>query len=155
MEDEEKERRKEKRSEEEEEKERVDQKENRRREGEGERGEERSPGGGGEAAPPPPPPPPPPRQRRQQDLVLIGLERDRGCGVDLRIKRSCYCEIPRCCPSSVVNIMRRCWDANPEKSPEMDEVVKLLEAIDTSKDGGMLPNDQANECFCFCLARGP
>ncbi|KAG1358660.1 putative serine/threonine-protein kinase STY13 [Cocos nucifera] len=40
-------------------------------------------------------------------------------------------EIPRCCPSSLANIMRKCWDANPDKRPEMDEVVKLLEAIDT------------------------
>lgn len=51
--------------------------------------------------------------------------------------------------------MRKCWDANPEKRPEMDEVVKLLEAIDTSKGGGMIPEDQANGCFCFSVARGP
>ncbi|WRX19915.1 Serine-threonine/tyrosine-protein kinase [Theobroma cacao] len=31
-------------------------------------------------------------------------------------------EIPRCCPSSLASIMRKCWDANPEKRPEMDEV---------------------------------
>lgn len=71
------------------------------------------------------------------------------------VKQNLRPEIPRCCPSSVANIMRRCWDANPEKRPEMDEVVKLLEAIDTSKGGGMLPNDQAHGCFCFSLARGP
>ncbi|KAI3805304.1 hypothetical protein L1987_27544 [Smallanthus sonchifolius] len=64
-------------------------------------------------------------------------------------------EIPRCCPSSLVNIMRKCWDANPEKRPEMDEVVKLLEAIDTSKGGGMIPEDQATGCFCFGQIRGP
>ncbi|KAH7838096.1 hypothetical protein Vadar_022037 [Vaccinium darrowii] len=71
------------------------------------------------------------------------------------VKQNLRPEIPRCCPSSVANIMRRCWDANPEKRPEMDEVVKLLEAVDTSKGGGMLPNDQAHGCFCFSLARGP
>ncbi|XP_023514233.1 serine/threonine-protein kinase HT1-like [Cucurbita pepo subsp. pepo] len=64
-------------------------------------------------------------------------------------------EIPRCCPSSLANIMRRCWDANPERRPDMDEVVKLLEAIDTSKGGGMIPEDQASRCFCFGKPRGP
>ncbi|KAK9200441.1 hypothetical protein WN944_015638 [Citrus x changshan-huyou] len=29
-------------------------------------------------------------------------------------------EIPRCCPSSQANVMKRCWDANPDKRPEMD-----------------------------------
>ena len=64
-------------------------------------------------------------------------------------------EIPRCCPSSLANIMKKCWDANPEKRPEMDEVVRLLEAIDTSKGGGMIPEDQAAGCFCFAPMRGP
>ncbi|OVA15530.1 Protein kinase domain [Macleaya cordata] len=64
-------------------------------------------------------------------------------------------EVPRCCPSSLANIMRKCWDANPEKRPDMDEVVRLLEAIDTSKGGGMIPEDQTNGCFCFSVARGP
>ncbi|XP_057461517.1 serine/threonine-protein kinase STY13-like [Actinidia eriantha] len=64
-------------------------------------------------------------------------------------------EIPRCCPSSLASIMRKCWDANPEKRPEMDEVVRLLETIDTSKGGGMIPEDQANGCFCFSTPRGP
>ena len=64
-------------------------------------------------------------------------------------------DIPRCCPSSLANIMRRCWDANPDKRPEMDEVVRLLEAVDTSKGGGMIPEDQAGGCFCFAPTRGP
>ncbi|KAL3507863.1 hypothetical protein ACH5RR_033245 [Cinchona calisaya] len=64
-------------------------------------------------------------------------------------------EIPRCCPSSLANIMKKCWDANPEKRPDMEEVVRLLEAIDTSKGGGMIPEDQAGGCFCFAPARGP
>ncbi|XP_073133294.1 serine/threonine-protein kinase 52 [Henckelia pumila] len=64
-------------------------------------------------------------------------------------------EIPRCCPNSVVSIMKKCWDANPEKRPDMDEVVRLLEAIDTSKGGGMIPEDQAGGCFCFAPTRGP
>ncbi|GAB2289539.1 hypothetical protein Dimus_038053 [Dionaea muscipula] len=64
-------------------------------------------------------------------------------------------EIPRCCPSSLVNVMKKCWDANPDKRPEMDEVVTLLEAIDTSKGGGMIPPDQAQGCLCFRKKRGP
>ncbi|KAI4320462.1 hypothetical protein MLD38_033939 [Melastoma candidum] len=64
-------------------------------------------------------------------------------------------EIPRCCPSSLANVMRRCWDATPDKRPEMDEVVSMLEAIDTSKGGGMIPIDQQNSCFCLRRYRGP
>ncbi|KAL9435936.1 hypothetical protein AB3S75_022077 [Citrus x aurantiifolia] len=64
-------------------------------------------------------------------------------------------DIPRCCPSSLANIMRKCWDANPDKRPVMDEVVKLLEAVNTSKGGGMIPEDQAHGCLCFIPTRGP
>ncbi|KAL2510712.1 Protein kinase superfamily protein [Abeliophyllum distichum] len=64
-------------------------------------------------------------------------------------------EIPRCCPSVFASIMRKCWDANPENRPDMDEVVRLLEAIDTGKGGGMIPDDQTHGCLCFSTARGP
>lgn len=64
-------------------------------------------------------------------------------------------EIPRCCPSSLARIMRRCWDGNPDKRPDMDEVVRLLEAMDTSKGGGMIPEDQSTGFWCFCVGRGP
>ncbi|OIT28537.1 PREDICTED: serine/threonine-protein kinase STY8-like [Nicotiana attenuata] len=64
-------------------------------------------------------------------------------------------EIPRCCPSSLANVMKRCWDANADKRPEMDEVVSMLESIDTSKGGGMIPVDQRQSCFCFGRRRGP
>lgn len=64
-------------------------------------------------------------------------------------------EIPRCCPSSLANVMKRCWDGNPDKRPKMDEVVAMLEAIDTSKGGGMIPLDQSQGCFCFRKYRGP
>ncbi|KAH0775106.1 hypothetical protein KY290_012243 [Solanum tuberosum] len=62
-------------------------------------------------------------------------------------------EIPRCCPSSLGNVMKRCWDASPDKRPEMDEVVTLLETIDTSKGGGMI-KDQQKGCLFF-RKRGP
>ncbi|KAK3018548.1 hypothetical protein RJ639_003905 [Escallonia herrerae] len=64
-------------------------------------------------------------------------------------------DIPRCCPSSLANVMKRCWDANPDKRPEMEEVVFMLEAIDTSKGGGMIPFDQSRGCLCFRKHRGP
>ncbi|CAN4092914.1 unnamed protein product [Withania somnifera] len=64
-------------------------------------------------------------------------------------------DIPRCCPNSLANIMKKCWDANPDKRPEMDEVVRLLEAVDTSKGGGMIPEDAKKGCFCFVTSRGP
>ncbi|CAN1320493.1 Serine/threonine-protein kinase STY13 [Linum perenne] len=64
-------------------------------------------------------------------------------------------EIPRCCPSSLANVMKRCWDANPDRRPEMEEVVSMLEAIDTSKGGGMIPGDHPQGCFCFRRHRGP
>ncbi|KAL2935851.1 Serine/threonine-protein kinase HT1 [Bienertia sinuspersici] len=65
-------------------------------------------------------------------------------------------DIPRCCPPALASIMRKCWDANPDKRPNMDEVVRLLEGIDTSKGGGMIPDDQvAQGCFCFGPSRGP
>ncbi|XP_042015786.1 serine/threonine-protein kinase STY13-like [Salvia splendens] len=64
-------------------------------------------------------------------------------------------DIPRCCPSSLANVMKRCWDASPDKRPEMDEVVAMIEAIDTSKGGGMIPVDQQQGCLCFRTKRGP
>ncbi|KAE8663501.1 CXC domain-containing TSO1-like protein 1 [Hibiscus syriacus] len=64
-------------------------------------------------------------------------------------------DIPRCCPSSLANIMRKCWDANPEKRPEMGEVVRMLEAVNTSRGGGMIPDDQTPSCLCLGSSRGP
>ncbi|KAG0461046.1 hypothetical protein HPP92_021343, partial [Vanilla planifolia] len=58
-------------------------------------------------------------------------------------------DIPRCCPSSLMTVMKQCWDANPNKRPEMDEVVTMLEAIDTSKGGGMIPPDHRQGCLSW------
>lgn len=64
-------------------------------------------------------------------------------------------DIPRCCPNSLANIMKKCWDANPEKRPAMEEVVRMLEAVNTSKGGGMIPDDQTPTCLCLVSPRGP
>ncbi|KAJ9552795.1 hypothetical protein OSB04_016840 [Centaurea solstitialis] len=53
------------------------------------------------------------------------------------VNQSLRPSIPKCCPSSFASILKKCWDMNPEKRQEMEEVVKLLEAIDTSKGGGI------------------
>eukprot|EP00249_Psilotum_nudum_P016148 c25679_g1_i1 orf=467-1657(-) len=71
------------------------------------------------------------------------------------VKHNLRPEIPRCCPSSLSSIMKKCWDANPDKRPSMDDVVHMLESIDTSKGGGMIPTDQPQGCFCFWNYRGP
>nr|XP_043636353.1 serine/threonine-protein kinase STY13-like [Erigeron canadensis]XP_043636354.1 serine/threonine-protein kinase STY13-like [Erigeron canadensis] len=63
--------------------------------------------------------------------------------------------IPKCCPRPFSSILEKCWDVNPDKRPEMNEVVTLLEAIDTSKGGGMLPEDHTFSCFCISRPRGP
>ncbi|KAM1998373.1 hypothetical protein ACFX1R_006764 [Malus domestica] len=64
-------------------------------------------------------------------------------------------EIPRRCPRTLASVMRKCWDTSPDERPEMEEVVKLLSAIDTSKGGGMIPEGQSTGCFCFSTPRGP
>ncbi|KAF2313537.1 hypothetical protein GH714_011549 [Hevea brasiliensis] len=60
-------------------------------------------------------------------------------------------EIPKCCPSSLEKLMKRCWDADPNKRPEMEEVVSTLEAINTSKGRGMTPLNRTRGCFCWRL----
>lgn len=65
-------------------------------------------------------------------------------------------EMPKCCPHGLADIMRKCWDANPEKRPSMAEVVRMLEALDTSKGGGMIPDGaKPHGCFCFGKYKGP
>lgn len=88
---------------------------------------------------------------QQKFLICLGKYRISysNCAQNLRP------DIPRCCPSSLANVMKRCWDANPDRRPEMDEVVTMIEAIDTSKGGGMIPGDQPQGCLCFRSHRGP
>ncbi|KAI5071459.1 hypothetical protein GOP47_0013710 [Adiantum capillus-veneris] len=71
------------------------------------------------------------------------------------VKQNLRPEIPKCCPSALATVMKKCWDANPDKRPTMEEVVHMLEAIDTSKGGGMIPPGQSGGCFCFWSSRGP
>ncbi|KAK8943015.1 Serine/threonine-protein kinase HT1 [Platanthera zijinensis] len=56
-------------------------------------------------------------------------------------------DIPRCCPSTLASIMKKCWDPSSEKRPEMEEVVRLLQAIDPSKGRGMIPDDKSSGCI--------
>ncbi|KAJ0802297.1 putative dual-specificity kinase TKL-Pl-4 family [Helianthus annuus] len=63
------------------------------------------------------------------------------------VRQNLMPDIPRCCPSSLSNVMKLCWDANPDKRPEMDEVVRMLEGIDTTKGGDMILGDQAQVVF--------
>ncbi|KAK7280088.1 hypothetical protein RJT34_25150 [Clitoria ternatea] len=46
-------------------------------------------------------------------------------------------------------LLRKCWHKKAEKRPEMHEVVRMLEAIDTRKGGGMIPEDQTPICCSF------
>ncbi|KAL5206932.1 hypothetical protein ABZP36_035141 [Zizania latifolia] len=73
------------------------------------------------------------------------------------IHQHLWLKIPCCCPPAMARIMRRCWHADPTKRPNMAEVVRLLEALNTSKGGGMLPDDRKMPgCFClFTRHHGP
>ncbi|KAF0889573.1 hypothetical protein E2562_028667 [Oryza meyeriana var. granulata] len=66
-------------------------------------------------------------------------------------------KVPVCCPADMAIIMERCWDADPAKRPEMDEVVRLLMELETSKGGGMVPESKTPGCFSCFLGpiRGP
>ncbi|KAK1644100.1 hypothetical protein QYE76_061905 [Lolium multiflorum] len=61
-------------------------------------------------------------------------------------------DIPRCCPKELSEIMARCWHADPDRRPEMSEVVALLEKIDTTKGKSMtpaVPDHIGQGCSCF------
>uniref|UniRef100_A0A0D9WDY6 Protein kinase domain-containing protein n=1 Tax=Leersia perrieri TaxID=77586 RepID=A0A0D9WDY6_9ORYZ len=58
-------------------------------------------------------------------------------------------KIPRCFLRAMARIMRKCWDANPEKWPEMDEVVQRLVTLDAQ-----LESPPTADCFCLSLGRG-
>ncbi|XP_022775583.1 serine/threonine-protein kinase HT1-like [Durio zibethinus] len=57
-------------------------------------------------------------------------------------------EIPKHCPEALANLMKQCWDTDPSKRPEMEEVVWMLEAIDTSK-GKKVKWLDVQSCFCI------
>ncbi|KAG6582320.1 Serine/threonine-protein kinase STY13, partial [Cucurbita argyrosperma subsp. sororia] len=58
-------------------------------------------------------------------------------------------DIPECCPNSLAKVMRKCWDRNPSKRPEMHKVVEMLEAIEKSKGEGMVSPNKVSCSFCF------
>ncbi|XP_006653214.1 serine/threonine/tyrosine-protein kinase HT1-like [Oryza brachyantha] len=69
------------------------------------------------------------------------------------LKKHLRPEIPKCCPRDMARIMRRCWDAEPVSRPDMQEVVAMLEKLDTKKDHRMVPVGQPSGCFCFSIRR--
>ncbi|CAH2056949.1 unnamed protein product, partial [Thlaspi arvense] len=98
--------------------------------------------------------------------VLDGKPYNRKCDVysfGICLWEIYFCHVPymnlsfveaknsRCCSSSLSNIMKKCWNANLEKRSEMNKVVELLEAIDTSKGGGMILEGQGAGCFYLAL----
>lgn len=93
--------------------------------------------------------------RSKVDLEYVMPSHSLSHSLSVYLGQNLRPEIPKCCPQSVANIMKRCWDPNPDKRPEMDEVVKMLEAVDTSKGGGMIAPDQFQGCLCFFRPRGP
>ncbi|GER29747.1 homocysteine S-methyltransferase family protein [Striga asiatica] len=57
-------------------------------------------------------------------------------------------------------VVRQCWGPKPETRPEMDEVVKLLEAVNTNNGGGMIPGhrdweeeEEENRDFALLLRK--
>ena len=75
-------------------------------------------------------------------------------GGDTRRVQGIRPDIPRCCPRALADIMARCWDGNPDKRPEMSEVVAQLERIGTASGKGMTPvDDVAQGCSCFGFPR--
>ncbi|XP_059310174.1 serine/threonine-protein kinase STY13-like [Lycium ferocissimum] len=62
------------------------------------------------------------------------------------IYKSLRPEIPNSCPSTLANIMKQCWNANPKKRPEMQEAVLMLEAIDSSEVA-------LNGCICLTRSK--
>uniref|UniRef100_A0A0E0MMI3 Protein kinase domain-containing protein n=1 Tax=Oryza punctata TaxID=4537 RepID=A0A0E0MMI3_ORYPU len=64
--------------------------------------------------------------------------------------------LPMCCPGDLATLMERCWDADPERRPGMDEVVSrfmMLEALDETKDWGMKP-EKTPGCIGFLFGCG-
>ncbi|KAG6546137.1 hypothetical protein Mapa_012171 [Marchantia paleacea] len=55
--------------------------------------------------------------------------------------------IPRCTPTLLKNLMTRCWDADPNNRPEMQEVVEILESAPIA---GCVEKTQA-VCDTVCL----
>ncbi|TMW86577.1 hypothetical protein EJD97_021195 [Solanum chilense] len=53
-------------------------------------------------------------------------------------------EIPKCCPTALSDIMKKCWDVKPQNRPEMKEVLQMLEGIQTSTE-----RRKQKHMFCF------
>lgn len=55
--------------------------------------------------------------------------------------------IPEHCPSNLANMMKRCWDKDPNRRPEMKEVVDMLEVIERNEKKRF--QNQIKGCWCF------
>ncbi|BBH08676.1 Protein kinase superfamily protein [Prunus dulcis] len=62
-------------------------------------------------------------------------------------------EIPKHCPSSLAKVMKQCWDVEPKRRPEMEEVVSMLEAINTSNSEASIRSHAPSGCFSFFGSR--
>ncbi|CAA3022985.1 serine threonine- kinase HT1-like [Olea europaea subsp. europaea] len=72
----------------------------------------------------------------------------------LVVYKSLRPEIPKCCPISVADVMKKCWDTDPKRRPKIEEVVQMLEAIDISNGGGMVQDDvEPRGCFSLFKKR--
>lgn len=59
-------------------------------------------------------------------------------------------QIPGICPKDLADLMTRCWDARPNKRPEMKEAVSILGAVDVHKGHGMASIEEVPS-GCLCL----
>ncbi|KAL6268889.1 hypothetical protein ACE6H2_025800 [Prunus campanulata] len=62
-------------------------------------------------------------------------------------------EIPKHCPSSLAKVMKQCWDVEPKRRPEMEEVVSMLESINTSNSEASIRSHAPSGCFSFFGSR--
>ncbi|KAK6931069.1 Protein kinase domain, partial [Dillenia turbinata] len=81
---------------------------------------------------------------------------DRKCDVYTKYQQSELLElrdlrpkIPQCCPTSLVELINRCWDADSKIRPEMEEVVSILKGIDTAESKGKTPAGKPRGCLFF------
>jgi serine/threonine protein kinase len=53
-------------------------------------------------------------------------------GVTLQVLEGRRPQIPNDCPAAVRKLMKKCWHANANKRPSMEEAVTILDSLTTS-----------------------